>query len=493
MTAHQYFPYLSPYVYSLVPVERPGLGTMAVDMQGRMYFDPDFCEKLTLDQGAYVVLHEAWHLILRHCHRSEKIIGKSPTAQERRWYNIAVDLVVWELMEGVAEHAPPGGVTWKAMKDKYPSLQRNMLPEEIYSVIAEKQEASKRPPEGHKYDEQEEQEKGDKQDSDEEGGEEGGDGRGDETSKPKEPEDQIGDGGDGPSEGDDDGSGKPEPTERDTEGRGKGGGQGDQDGPQGEGSGTDQVEDDGFDLHGGSAADGDSRDYEEEPNPNWDAFIEDQLLDSVEKKIEEHERTWHGGRGTVPGCLKETIRKKLRPAPNPWDSLRASVALAAANPRGAEDHTYQRPNRRQYAMPEAPRLKGLEKYSPKVVMIIDTSGSMTQECKRKCLNVVAQGLRAVGDFHVIFGDTRVHADVKFTGIRDEVEMPGGGGTDMRVLIAHAEKIHKPNVIVIGTDGGTPWPDVPTKAQLIVALTQELPTPSWATRVRIPDDPRKDSL
>jgi hypothetical protein len=47
--------------------------------------------------------------------------------------------------------------------------------------------------------------------------------------------------------------------------------------------------------------------------------------------------------------------------------------------------------------------------------------------------------------------------------------------------------------VIGTDGGTPWPTNPTKAQLIIALTQELNTPKWATRVRIPDDPRKDCL
>ena len=83
--------------------------------------------------------------------------------------------------------------------------------------------------------------------------------------------------------------------------------------------------------------------------------------------------------------------------------------------------------------------------------------------------------------------------MKFSRLQNEVEMPGGGGTDMRVLIAHAEKVHKPDVIVIGTDGGTPWPVVPTKAQLIIALTQETPTPPWATRVRIPDNPKKDEV
>lgn len=475
MMAHQYFPYLSPYVYSLVPVERPGLGTMAVDMQGRMYYDPAFCERLTLNQGAYVVLHEAWHLILRHCHRAESIIGKSPTAQQRRWLNIAYDLVVWELMEGVAEHAPAGGVTWAAMSAKYPSLRRNMLPDEIYAIIAE-QESPKQEPQGHKQD----GEPSDEQAQAEQEGQQEDQGDSSRTT------------GNEPAREPDDGGGESTTDADDSQAPGKSRGSGGQDRSDGNSSGHEEVADDGFDLvGGGSASDGQPRDYEEEPNPNWDAFIEDQLLDAVEKKIAEQENSeWSGGRGTIPGCLKETIRRKLRPQPNPWDVLRASVARAALNPRGAKDYTYQKVNRRQFAMPNAPRLKGSNKYAPKAVVIIDTSGSMTTECKRKCIQVMAQGLQAVGEFHVVFGDTRVRADKKFSSLGNEVEMPGGGGTDMTVLIEYAEKTHKPDVIVIGTDGGTPWPRTPTKAQLVIALTQETPTPSWATRVRIPDDPKK---
>ena len=490
MMAHQHFPYLSPYVYSLVPVERPGLGTMAVDMQGRMYYDPEFCEKITLDEGAYVVLHEAWHLILRHCHRAESIIGKSPTAQQRRWYNIAVDLVVWELMEAIASNAPKGGVTWPEMKARYPRLERNMLPDEIYSIIAEKHEQEQpRGPRGDDFGHKKPRDPDDGQETDEINEEDiGQPGKEEKPVKGKQETDDE-------SEAED-GGGKPGPAEDDQEDDGKGGGsdpKGEQEG-ESEVGGDETVEDDGFDLIGdGSAADGQPRDYEEEPNPNWDAFIEDQLLEAVEKKVEEHEREWKAGRGTIPGCLKETIKRKLRPQPNPWDSLRATVAKAANNPRGARDYTYQRPNRRQFAMPSAPRLKGVRKFSPDAVVIIDTSGSMTTECKVKCLQVVAQGLQAVGEFPVICGDTRVTSDCKVSAIKDQFEMPGGGGTDMVALIEYAEKKYKPNVIVIGTDGGTPWPDKPTKAQLIIALTQELPTPPWATRVRIPDNPKKDRL
>lgn len=485
MMAHQYFPYLSPYVYSLVPVERPGLGTMAVDMQGRMYYDPDFCEKLTLNQGAYVVLHEAWHLILRHCHRAESIIGKSPTAQQRRWYNIAVDLVVWELMTPMAEFAPGNCVTWKKLKDAYPALQPNMLPGEIYAIIAGQQECPPQDPPVHKQEEeQDEDEQPEQQEEDESEDDESGEDAECHVRSRSKDEGQ-----------DDDGRSESDASGGDQEGDGQGTGPSREGDEAGDSAGPgEEVADDGFDLiGGGSAADGQQRDYEEEPNPNWDAFIEDQLLEAVEKKVEEQEREWSSSRGTIPGCLKDTIRRKLRPQPNPWDMLRASVARAALNPRGAKDYTYQRVNRRQFAIPNAPRLKGSNQWAPKAVVVIDTSGSMTTACKRKCIEVMAQGLQAVGDFRVVFGDTRVHADVRWTAMKDEVEMPGGGGTDMRVLLDYAEKTHKPDVIVIGTDGGTPWPDRPTKAQLVVALTQELPTPAWATRVRIPDNPKKDEV
>jgi predicted metal-dependent peptidase len=237
----------------------------------------------------------------------------------------------------------------------------------------------------------------------------------------------------------------------------------------------------------GSCSDGSPREYEEEPNDNWDSFIEDELLDRVEKEVENCERQHVHGIGHVPGCLKETISSKLRPQPNPWDKLRAACGLAAANPRGRPDFTYQRPNRRQAAMPSGLILKGQRKYSPKAVVILDSSGSMTTQCKVKCLAVVAQGLKAVGDFRVIVGDTMVRLDERFTSMPSNFEFKGGGGTCMVTLIKYAEEKYHPDLIVLGTDTGTDWPSQPTKAQLIVAATQDGYVPSWATRVRIPDE------
>jgi hypothetical protein len=59
-------PYMTHQVMTLIPVERPGLGTMAVDEYCRMYFDPAFLEGRDLKHLAFVVLHEAIHVWSRH-------------------------------------------------------------------------------------------------------------------------------------------------------------------------------------------------------------------------------------------------------------------------------------------------------------------------------------------------------------------------------------------------------------------------------------------
>jgi predicted metal-dependent peptidase len=507
MMTHQYAPYLSSYVYSLVMVERPGIGTMAVDKYGRMYFDPAFVDTLTLEQGGYVVLHEAWHLILRHCHRSKDIIGATPTRLQRERLNVAYDVVIWELMEAIAHHAPQieGGscITYPLMKERYPALERNLSPQEIYNIISEQDDAP--PPE-------EPGQPGDEEQDDEQGDEEGGDfhqpSEDDEEFDPDTESEDSGDDSDEDCERSEEDSDEGEPGEENDDGDGD---ESSDDGDEeADGEGEDQGDDDYGDfgtpveddkpskrpayedltrIGDGSCADNEPREYEEPPNPNWDTFIEDQLLEDVERRIEEQEsRPWQPGIGNVPGCLKETIRNKLRPQPDPWAKLRAVAALAASTPRGAVDYTYSRPNRRQHSMPAgSPLLKSQRKFAPKAVVIVDTSGSMTTLCKVKALNVIAQGLRALGDFPVICGDMRVQSDTKVSKLTDQFEMPGGGGTDMVMLIEYAIEKHNPTVIVLATDGGTGWPSTKIKPQLIIALTQDLPTPEWATTCYIPDE------
>ena len=72
---------------------------------------------------------------------------------------------------------------------------------------------------------------------------------------------------------------------------------------------------------------------------------------------------------------------------------------------------------------------------------------------------------------------------------DEVELAGGGGTDMRVGIAAALALPaSPQIVVVLTDGGTPWPDEPPAARIIAGLIGDTPPdpPGWIEAIRIND-------
>jgi predicted metal-dependent peptidase len=90
---------------------------------------------------------------------------------------------------------------------------------------------------------------------------------------------------------------------------------------------------------------------------------------------------------------------------------------------------------------------------------------------------------------VLACDAAVGAKTRVRRVED-VQLVGGGGTDMRVGIAAAEAaLPRPAVVVVLTDGMTPWPDRPTRARLVVAIIGDHAAaehvPAWATTVLVP--------
>ncbi len=124
-----------------------------------------------------------------------------------------------------------------------------------------------------------------------------------------------------------------------------------------------------------------------------------------------------------------------------------------------------------------------------VAVVVDTSGSMGQAEVDAALAEVRGVIRAAGigsqQLLVLACDAAVGATSRVRRVED-VQLVGGGGTDMRVGIGAAEASRpQPDVVVVFTDGYTPWPEHPTRARLIVALIggQAAETaPSWATTV-----------
>lgn len=113
-----------------------------------------------------------------------------------------------------------------------------------------------------------------------------------------------------------------------------------------------------------------------------------------------------------------------------------------------------------------------------IILIGDTSGSIGNDelCK-----YMAEAGAIAEDVHperirILWADTRVAGEQVFEeGVPIDPKPKGGGGTDMRVPLKHAEQF-EPECVVLFTDCYTPWPDVEPDYPLIVCCTTDAPVP-----------------
>src|SRR3990167_3456421 len=66
-------PYLSTILYSLVGIEKPGIGTMGVDASLRMYYDPAWVGTIGSVELGGVLYHEVGHILRAHHGRAEAL------------------------------------------------------------------------------------------------------------------------------------------------------------------------------------------------------------------------------------------------------------------------------------------------------------------------------------------------------------------------------------------------------------------------------------
>jgi predicted metal-dependent peptidase len=123
-----------------------------------------------------------------------------------------------------------------------------------------------------------------------------------------------------------------------------------------------------------------------------------------------------------------------------------------------------------------------------VAVVIDTSGSMPDELLDLAWSEVRSCLRSLGvrrDLLTVYA-----GDVDASRVRSvtdpRVALLGGGGTDMATAIATVERDRRTDVIVVITDGYTPWPEAPPRARLVaVLLDTEDELPEWPVSDSVP--------
>jgi predicted metal-dependent peptidase len=203
------------------------------------------------------------------------------------------------------------------------------------------------------------------------------------------------------------------------------------------------------------------------------------------------------GRGRVATGWRRWAEELLEPRIDWRRMLAAEVRKGITTVAGRSDYSYRRPSRRAGASPDVV-LPALERPVPEIAVLCDTSGSMGAGELAAALAEVEGLLLGVGvgrsRLRVVAADAAVHTTRAVTNV-SQVELVGGGGTDMGAGIEAVSRLRpRPSVLVVLTDGMTPWPADPPRGMVVVVGLigpedgsrggQVWATPAWARVVHV---------
>lgn len=429
------WPYAASAVFRLVPIASDKVPTMAVDPLWRLYYSPTYLESLSVQDAAGVILHEVGHLVRRH-HKRARPIGVTDFEE----WNSATDAEIngSYLDEGIK--LPGDCVTPERL-----GLERGHIAETYYRQLMDAKE------------------KEEEQDDDENG-------------------QGSGDAGD---QGDSGAGGEDPPKES----------QGHQDGDNGDGAGngegsTDDAQEghgaNGTPTTGSSGADGIPRPWDlPAPECGGPESVSDAEAKSIAanmaRRILESSKQHGTGAGGWRGWADEIVNPRVD-----WRRELRSIARRSATVAAGETAwSYRRPGRRMREGILTP-----SRMSPRirVDVVIDTSGSISDRGLAEALAEVVKLTRTITSadlVRVIAADDDAGTVQRFRR-RELVEITGRGGTDMRKPIRHAASL-KPaaDVILVITDGYTPWPDEPLAVECIAVILPngaDYLVPDWMRRV-----------
>ncbi len=429
-------PYFARLIFALRPVAAPGLGTMATDVGLRLYVDFDACAKRGDEWSTDTLLHECGHIYGDHSSRQVDALVRP---EERRDWNLAGDFEINDDLVEAGCHT---------LADVLPQLigQADYLTAEEYMAALRRLRST-----------QQQQAEGGKQTGD------GADGQGDSGGAGSD-----GNGADGQSSG-----GNPSAPQWSGCGSASGG----------EAAPCEL----GVDDLGGAA-------------PAASDIEKQATLVATAAAVRQHAGR---GRGTVPGGIVERAKMILTPSKIPWQQVLASAVKRAITARaGYEEDSWSVRHRRhprvevtagRYAL-----YPGFVSPVPTLAFVRDTSGSMSMGMLGQASSEVVAIAKRLGirgrELVVLDTDATVHARREFRGVDSLVEIAGRGGTDMAVGIAAALALKpKPSVIVVATDGLTPWPTVRPSVPVVACLIgRDAPSmaetvPDWATVVVVDGD------
>jgi predicted metal-dependent peptidase len=239
-------------------------------------------------------------------------------------------------------------------------------------------------------------------------------------------------------------------------------------------------------LDCGSGADGTPRPWD--LGPEGAEGLTDQERDAVRFRVAQG---ISARPGSAPRGWRRWAEEVFHP-PQPWRALLGAAIRSAATGAGVgQDYTYGRPARRSAGLPGVV-LPSLRRRPPRVTVVVDTSGSVSDAELGSALLEVAAISRAVGGsrdmVRVVTCDAAARTVVPLCQ-GEGIALIGGGGTDLRVGFGTALATRpRPDVVVALTDGQTPWPATRPPCRTVVGLFPRAPHHSEDDPEYVPDAP-----
>lgn len=176
--------------------------------------------------------------------------------------------------------------------------------------------------------------------------------------------------------------------------------------------------------------------------------------------------------GKVPAGIEVWADEILKVSPIDWrrELTGAVRTLGREMTLGRNDYSFNKPS---LISARPALLPGTVSPKPAIGILVDTSGSVLAN-GAEILTAVKSICRGIGQTVIYSCDVEAHR------IKDG-KMKGGGGTDLTVGFTALEK-HKLDLVVVLTDGETPWPQS-VKWPVIVGLVKEnKDVPAWVKKV-----------
>lgn len=180
------------------------------------------------------------------------------------------------------------------------------------------------------------------------------------------------------------------------------------------------------------------------------------------------------GNGTMADFLEFSM-ERMAPPKVDWRSIfrRLVSRMDETIVRGRSDYSYRRTSRRltssKFIFP------GMVEYQPKIMLGIDTSGSMGQEdflaIASEVEGILKSASRTRDQLRVFSVDTVV-SNVKPVASVAKLDLRGGGGTDMSVAWKYVNQLPKrerPDLFVLASDSHTDWVSIQKQLELAKPL------------------------